>query len=75
MFHRTKNPNGKYKKPYYSLRNVNSGRVLDLAQDGPAAGSLIIYDGYAGENQQFTFVQEGPDFYIKCRKNNQYLTV
>lgn len=75
LFNKTKNANGKYKKPYYSLRNVNANRVLDVAQDGPEAGSTIIWEGYAGENQQFTFTQDGPDYYIKCRKNGQYLTV
>ena len=24
----------KYKKPYYSFRSVNAGRVIDLAQEG-----------------------------------------
>lgn len=75
LFHRTKNQNGKYKKPYYSLRNVHSGRVADLAQDGPSAGSLILWDGYGGENQQFTFIQDGPDYFIKNRKSHRYLTV
>lgn len=57
MFRRQKNPNGKFKRSYYSLRCVNSGRVLDIAQDGPHAGSAIIWDGYAGDNQSFAFVQ------------------
>lgn len=34
FFQRTKDENGKYKKPYYSFRNVKSDKVLDVAQDG-----------------------------------------
>lgn len=75
LFKRTKNADGKYKKPYYSIRGVHANRVVDVAQDGPNVGSLILWEGYAGENQQFTFIQQGPDWYIKCKKNNQYLTV
>lgn len=29
-----KSEDGKYKKPYYSLMSVHSGKVLDLCQDG-----------------------------------------
>lgn len=75
LFTKTKNENGKFTKPYYSLRNVRADRVLDVAQDGPNAGSTILWDGYAGENQQFTLVPEGDQFYIKCKKNGQFLTV
>jgi hypothetical protein len=75
LFQRQKNADGKYKKPYYSIRGVHADKVIDVAQDGPNAGSLILWEGYAGENQQFTLVQEGPDWYIKCKKNGQYLTV
>jgi hypothetical protein len=75
LFARTKNPNGKYKKPYYSIVSKKAGKVLDVAQDGQFQGSLIIWDGYAGENQQFTIIQDGNDFLIKCKKNNGYLTV
>lgn len=57
MFKRQKNPNGKFKRAYYSLRSVHSNRVLDIAQDGPYAGTAIIWDGYAGDNQCFAFVQ------------------
>ena len=57
LFKRQKNPNGKYKKPYYSIRSVLSGKVLDVAQDGPHQGSTIIWEGYGGDNQQFTLVQ------------------
>ena len=34
FFKRVKDEDGKYKKPYYSFRNVSSGKVLDIAQDG-----------------------------------------
>lgn len=57
LFKRTKNENGKYKKPYYSLRSVHADKVLDVAQDGPSVGTTIIWEGYAGENQCFTMVQ------------------
>lgn len=75
LFNRTQNENGKYRKPYYSIRSVHADRVIDVAQDGPNAGTTILWEGYAGENQQFTLSQEGPDWYIKCKKNGQYLTV
>ena len=75
FFKRQKNENGKYKKPYYSFRNVKSDRVLDLCQEGEHQGSLVIWDGYAGDNQQFTIKQKGPNYFFKCKKNNQYLTV
>lgn len=75
MFHKTKNVDGKFKRAYYSLRNVHADRVLDVANDGPHAGTTIIWDGYAGDNQCFTLIQEGPDWYIKCKKNGQFLTV
>ena len=75
FFKRTDNANGKYRKPYYSLNCVASGRVLDVAQDGDYQGQTIIWDGYGGENQQFTLKQKGPDHYLKCKKDNLYLTV
>jgi hypothetical protein len=43
LFERTKNQNGKYKKPYYSIRSVLSGKVLDVAKDGPHQGSTILW--------------------------------
>lgn len=48
-FRRTKNANGKFKKPYYSIQSVHAeGKVLDVAQDGDHKGSLILWDGYGG---------------------------
>lgn len=52
-----KNQSGKYTKLYYSLRSVHSGKVMDVAQDGPFKGSTILWEGYAGDNQSFTLVQ------------------
>jgi hypothetical protein len=75
LFHRQKNDNGKYKKPYYSLVSVKAGKVLDIAQDGEHKGKSIIWDGYAGDNQSFTLAQEGPVYYIKCKQGGLYLTV
>ncbi len=77
LFKRQKNANGKYKKLYYSVRSVHSGKVLDVAQDGPFKGSTIIWEGWAGDNQQFTLVQDGPSYYLKCKVGDgqQYLTV
>jgi hypothetical protein len=43
LFKRQKNQNGKYKKMYYSIRSVHSGKVLDVAQDGPHKGSTILW--------------------------------
>jgi len=75
FFNRTKNANGKYTKQYYSIVSKSAGRVIDVAQDGPHQGTTIIWDGYNGENQNFTIVQQGPDYFIKCKKNKGYLTV
>ena len=75
LFNKTPNANGKFTKPYYSLRNCHADKVLDVAQDGPHAGSTILWKGYGGENQQFTLVQDGADFFIKSKKNGQFLTV
>lgn len=52
-----KNQSGKYTRMYYSFRSVLSGKVLDVAQDGPFKGSTILWEGYAGDNQCFTLVQ------------------
>lgn len=75
LFKKQKNQSGKYTKLYYSFRSVLSGKVLDVAQDGPFKGSTIIWEGYAGDNQCFTLVQEGPSFLIKCKQGGLYLTV
>lgn len=75
LFQRTKNENGKWKKPYYSFRSLKADKVIDLCQDGDNQGSLIIWDGYGGENQSFTLIQNGPDVFIKCKHDKQYLTV
>ena len=75
LFKRTKNENGRYKKPYYSFRSVSGGRVLDVAQDGEHQGTTILWDGYGGENQSFTIKQKGPHYVLKCKKNKQFLTV
>lgn len=75
LFHRTKNANGKYKKPYYSIVSKKAGKVIDVAQDGPHKGSLILWDGYNGDNQAFTIIQQGPDYLIKCRQTKGFLTV
>ena len=52
-----------------------AGRVIDVAQDGPRKGSLIIWDGYNGDNQAFGVVQDGADYFLKCRQNKAFLTV
>jgi endo-1,4-beta-xylanase len=76
LFNKTKNENGKYTRQYYSFRSVLADRVLDIAQDGPFKGHGIIWDGYAGDNQSFTIIQEGPYWLIKCKQGeNSYLTV
>ena len=74
FFKRDKQEN-KFKKPYYSFRSVNADRVLDICQEGENQGNLIIWDGYGGDNQKFTVKQKNQDFYIKCKKDGQYLTV
>lgn len=75
FFNKTKNADGKYRRPFYSLRSVNADRVLDIAQDGPLKGTAMIYDGWGGDNQSFTLIQNGPDWYIRCKQNGQFLTV
>ena len=75
LFKKQKNTNGKYTKTYYSFRSVHSGKVLDVAQDGPFKGSTIIWEGYAGANQCFTLVQENQNWLIKCKQGDLYLTV
>lgn len=75
FFNKVKNPNGKYKKPYYSIVSKKAEKVIDLAQDGQHQGTLIIWDGYGGDNQSFTITQSGPDVLLKCRKTGGYLTV
>ena len=75
LFKKQKNNNGKYTKMYYSFRSVHSGKVLDVAQDGPFKGTTIIWEGYGGANQTFTLVQENANWLIKCKQNNNYLTV
>lgn len=74
-FFKTKKENGKYQKPYYSLRSVKADKVIDLCQDGENQGSLIIWEGYGAENQSFNIIQSGPEVFIKCKQNKQYLTV
>ena len=75
-FRRTDNANGKFRKPYYSVQSVHAeGKVLDVCQEGENPGSLIIWDGYGGENQAFTIKQKGPHFYFKSKKDKLYLTV
>ena len=75
IFHRQKNENGKYTKSYYSITSRKAGKVIDVAQDGPHKETLIIWDGYNGDNQAFTIIQNGPDYLIKCRQGKGYLTV
>lgn len=75
FFKKQKNESGKYSRLYYSFRSVKSGKVLDIAQDGPFKGSAIQWEGYAGDNQCFTLVQEGPNWLIKCKQGGNYLTV
>lgn len=73
-FQKHNNQNSKFQKPYYSITSKQAGRVLDIAQSGPHQGTTIIYDGYNGDNQAFTLVQNGPDYFIKCRQGKGYLT-
>lgn len=75
FFFRRNQEEDKYKKPYYSFRSVKAGKVIDLCQEGQNQGTLIIWDGYGGENQQFTLKQKDGEFYFKNRQTKQYLTV
>ncbi len=72
------NPFGprKFKKTYYSIVSEKANRVLDVAQSGPYTGSLIIWDGYAGDNQIFSILpQQNGASLLKVKKNGGYLTV
>ena len=69
------NLNAKFKKPYYSFKSCKSGRVLDMSQQSSKNSQAIIYDQNKGDSQKFIIHQKGPDFILKCRKNNLYLTV
>ena len=69
-----KNSNGKFKKAYYCLRSVTSGRVLDIAGGGDKQGTAIIYDVNKGPNQCFAIQQYGPDYRLKCQAGG-YLAV
>lgn len=75
QFNKTKNTSGKYVRPNYSLRNVHSDKVLDIAQDGPNAGSAILWEGWAGDNQTFAIVENAGEYSFRCKKNGQFLTV
>ena len=72
---RNKNQNGKFRKPYYSIQSVAAeGKVLDVCQEGEHPGSLIIWEGYAGQNQMFTLKQKGGHYFFVSKKDNLYLT-
>lgn len=75
LFHRNKNENGKYTRAYYSIVSKKAGKVIDVAQDGPHKGTTILWDGYNGDNQAFSIIQQGPDYLIKCRLGKGFLTV
>jgi hypothetical protein len=42
LFHRNKNENGKYTRPYYSIVSKKAGKVIDVAQDGPVEKSSMF---------------------------------
>ncbi len=69
------NINAKFKKPYYAFKSCHSGKVLDMSQQASKNNQLIIWDYNKGDNQKFIIYQKGPDFLLKSRKNNIYLTV
>jgi hypothetical protein len=75
MFKREKKETGKYKKPYYSIMSVHSGKVVDICQDGDNENQAIIWETHGNANQQFTIVPHGDKYMIKCKKNHGYLTV
>lgn len=75
LFHRTQNNNGKFTRPYYSVvSRLADTRVFDIAKDTANKGFLMLWDGYNGDNQAFTVIQEGGNYYFKCRLGG-YLTV
>lgn len=58
LFRRQNNVNGRFRRSYYSIVSKKAEKVIDIAQDGPAKGSAIVWDGYNGDNQAFTIIQK-----------------
>lgn len=74
MRHKTK-PN-KLTRPYYSIASERAnGKVIDICQQGPKQGTLIIWEGYGGPNQSFGITQENGKYLFKCKQPQGYLTV
>lgn len=69
------NVNGKFKKPYYMIKSVASGRVLEVNADPSKQNELVIWDVRNGDGQKFNVRQKGPDYLFKCKRNKLYLTV
>ena len=59
---------------YFAIKCKAGGRCLDVAQDGPEKGNLIIWDYWGGPNQQWGFVSEGGQKML-VNKQGQYLTI
>lgn len=58
------------------IRSKLNGRCLDVSQTndwGNQRGDLIIYDYVGGINQQWHFIQQGPDFLIRSAQSGKVL--
>lgn len=69
-FNKTQNATGKFTKRWYSIRSVHADKVLDIAQSGPLKDNLMIYKGWAGDNQCWKVVQEGDYYVLVCKKDS-----
>jgi hypothetical protein len=49
-------PHHRQPEQYYSFESVAAGKVLDISQDSPNKGQLIIYENHHGKNQQFAII-------------------
>lgn len=71
IFNKTKDQGGqKYTRPAYSLRNVHSEKVLDIKQDGENQGTAVIWKGWGGDNQVFSFIPQGDKYLIRSKKKS-----
>ena len=69
------NVNGKFKKPYYMIKSVNSDKMLQINQDSSKQNELVVWEERNSDAQKFTIKQKGPDYLFKCKKSKLYLTV
>jgi hypothetical protein len=67
--------NGKFMKQYFTIKNTMTNRVIDLKSDEKENDVAMSIGADGGRSQNFTFVRDGYDFYIKNKHESKYLTV